>query len=74
MDPPMQCNLCKKAVVEAARTLNIETVRTKSLVLLAGIAFDGCERNWTDPILIDVTYSILPEAINTSKNKKFSIQ
>ena len=73
VQPPRQWNLCKKAVVAAARSLQIKTVRTKSLVSFAGIKNHDCEKLWIDPMLIDVTYSILPDAIESSKKYWHSV-
>jgi len=44
VDPPGPCNLCKKAVVAAAGSMQIETVRTKSIVSFARINNHDHER------------------------------
>ena len=46
-------------------------MRTKSIVSFAGIENHDRERLWIDPILIDGTYSVLPDATKSSKNNKY---
>ena len=71
VEVPKKWNLCKKAVVAAARSLKIETVRTRSIVSFAGMKTEDCDGIWIDPMLMDVTYSFLPDATRQYKNNKY---
>ena len=46
-------------------------MRTKSIVSFAEIKNHDREGLWIDPMLIDVTYSILPDATESSKHNKY---
>ena len=69
---PKKWNQMKRAMVKAARTLNMTTLRMESLVSDIGLKIRGKGPQWFASTVYDATYEIMPGALTHQlRCKKF---
>ena len=72
VEPPKKWNQMKREMMKAARTLNMTTLRMKSLVSDVGLKIRGKGSQWFASTVYDATYKIMPGALtNQLRCKKF---